>query len=137
MENHLPKSIVIFGASGDLTRRKLIPSLFNLCRKGRLSEPYRIIGSGGTAFVMDNLIVTPHTAASAAPVLQKLRRASGATSFSWSALAGATYLAQYTTNLSQPNWTNLGSPLTTGNYTLTASDTAANPQRFYRVVVLP
>ena len=50
MENHLPKSIVIFGASGDLTRRKLIPSLFNLCRKGRLSEPYRIIGSGGTAF---------------------------------------------------------------------------------------
>jgi glucose-6-phosphate 1-dehydrogenase len=50
MDNHLPKSIVIFGASGDLTRRKLIPSLFNLCRKGRLSEPYRIIGSGGTAF---------------------------------------------------------------------------------------
>jgi len=50
MDNQLPKSIVIFGASGDLTRRKLIPSLFNLCRKGRLSEPYRIVGSGGTDY---------------------------------------------------------------------------------------
>ena len=37
-------SIVIFGASGDLTRRKLIPALYNLYRKGRLWETTRIIG---------------------------------------------------------------------------------------------
>lgn len=37
-------SIVIFGASGDLTRRKLIPSLYNLYRKERLWETTRIIG---------------------------------------------------------------------------------------------
>jgi glucose-6-phosphate 1-dehydrogenase len=37
-------SIVIFGASGDLTHRKLMPSLFNLCRKGRLPEVFRIVG---------------------------------------------------------------------------------------------
>lgn len=30
-------SIVIFGASGDLTRRKLIPALFNLHLPGRQS----------------------------------------------------------------------------------------------------
>jgi glucose-6-phosphate 1-dehydrogenase len=37
-------TIVIFGASGDLTGRKLIPSLFNLYCKKRLPENCRIIG---------------------------------------------------------------------------------------------
>jgi len=50
MNNGLPISIIIFGASGDLTQRKLIPSLFNLCRKGRLPKQIRVIGYGGTEF---------------------------------------------------------------------------------------
>lgn len=37
-------TIVIFGASGDLTRRKLIPSLFDLHIKGRLPDNWRIVG---------------------------------------------------------------------------------------------
>jgi glucose-6-phosphate 1-dehydrogenase len=37
-------SIVIFGATGDLTRRKLVPALYNLCRKGRLADEIRIVG---------------------------------------------------------------------------------------------
>jgi glucose-6-phosphate 1-dehydrogenase len=37
-------TVVIFGASGDLTRRKLIPALFNLYRKGRLPANTRIVG---------------------------------------------------------------------------------------------
>jgi glucose-6-phosphate 1-dehydrogenase len=37
-------TIVIFGASGDLTGRKLIPSLFNLFCKQRLPENCRIVG---------------------------------------------------------------------------------------------
>jgi glucose-6-phosphate 1-dehydrogenase len=45
-DNGLPTSIVIFGASGDLTKRKLIPSLFNLFCKGRLPREFRIIGYG-------------------------------------------------------------------------------------------
>jgi glucose-6-phosphate 1-dehydrogenase len=39
-----PTTIVIFGASGDLTWRKLIPALFNLYRKGRLPADTRIAG---------------------------------------------------------------------------------------------
>ena len=50
MTNSLPTTIVIFGASGDLTQRKLIPSLFNLFRKGRLPKQFRIVGYGNTAF---------------------------------------------------------------------------------------
>jgi glucose-6-phosphate 1-dehydrogenase len=38
--------IVIFGASGDLTNRKLIPSLFNLFERNLMPERFSILGSG-------------------------------------------------------------------------------------------
>ncbi len=44
MNSEKPMTIVIFGASGDLTRRKLIPALFNSYRKGRLPERVHIVG---------------------------------------------------------------------------------------------
>ena len=37
-------TIVIFGASGDLTQRKLVPALYTQCVKGRLPEDTRIVG---------------------------------------------------------------------------------------------
>ena len=39
-----PPTIVIFGASGDLTKRKLIPALYNLRLKGSLPEGTRVVG---------------------------------------------------------------------------------------------
>src|SRR5260370_30664674 len=39
-----PSIIVIFGASGDLTKRKLIPSLYNLANYGLLSPNTAIVG---------------------------------------------------------------------------------------------
>src|SRR5512140_2431131 len=50
MTNDQPTSIVIFGASGDLTQRKLIPSLFNLFRKNRLPSRWQIVGHSKTPF---------------------------------------------------------------------------------------
>jgi glucose-6-phosphate 1-dehydrogenase len=44
MEVKCPTSVVIFGASGDLTRRKLIPALFNQYIKGQLTGPIHIVG---------------------------------------------------------------------------------------------
>ncbi len=44
MSSEKPVTIVIFGASGDLTKRKLIPALFNSYRKGRLPQKVNIIG---------------------------------------------------------------------------------------------
>jgi glucose-6-phosphate 1-dehydrogenase len=43
-------SIVIFGASGDLTSRKLVPALYELHRKRRLPERTRIVGFSRTPF---------------------------------------------------------------------------------------
>ena len=39
-----PTTIVIFDATGDLTRRKLIPALFQLACKGRSPDQLRIVG---------------------------------------------------------------------------------------------
>lgn len=47
LENNSP-SIIIFGASGDLTRRKLVPALYNLFDKGRLPGEFRIVGFART-----------------------------------------------------------------------------------------
>lgn len=41
-----PTTLVIFGASGDLTRRKIIPALFNLHLHRMLPTDFRIIGLG-------------------------------------------------------------------------------------------
>ncbi|MBZ0303569.1 MAG: glucose-6-phosphate dehydrogenase, partial [Anaerolineae bacterium] len=43
-------TIVIFGASGDLTKRKLVPALYNLYRKGRLPASFSIVGNSRTKF---------------------------------------------------------------------------------------
>ncbi|MGH8680696.1 MAG: hypothetical protein ACREVP_04210, partial [Burkholderiales bacterium] len=44
-----PGVLVIFGASGDLTRRKLIPSLYNLSRVGLLPAEFAVVGVASSA----------------------------------------------------------------------------------------
>lgn len=44
-----PCAVVIFGASGDLAMRKLVPALYNLKRSGLLSERFALIGVGRDA----------------------------------------------------------------------------------------
>ena len=41
-------TLVIFGATGDLTARKLAPSLYRLAKKGRLPEDVKIVGAART-----------------------------------------------------------------------------------------
>ncbi len=43
-----PCAMVIFGATGDLTKRKLIPALYNLAADGLLPEEFAIVGVGRT-----------------------------------------------------------------------------------------
>ncbi|WP_421877576.1 glucose-6-phosphate dehydrogenase [Marinoscillum sp.] len=42
--------LVIFGASGDLTARKLIPAIYNLFKKDYLPKKYAIVGVGRTPY---------------------------------------------------------------------------------------
>lgn len=50
-DNHV---IVLFGATGDLAKRKILPGLFHLAVAGLLPQQYRIIGSAPTAFAMSS-----------------------------------------------------------------------------------
>jgi glucose-6-phosphate 1-dehydrogenase len=62
-----PLTVVIFGASGDLTSRKLVPALFNLARKGRLPPEARVLGVSRTKYTDDAFRI--HLAGKAREVL--------------------------------------------------------------------
>jgi len=92
--------LVIFGASGDLTWRKLIPALYNNFKKGRLSECARIVAYARRPYTDET-------------IRQHLRE--GVTTFSqdsfdeetWSKFAGM--LTYFQGNLDQPeDYTRLG-----------------------------
>jgi glucose-6-phosphate 1-dehydrogenase len=48
-----PCAMVIFGASGDLTQRMLIPALYNLALDGRVPERFAVIGFARTEWSVD------------------------------------------------------------------------------------
>ena len=39
-----PTALVIFGATGDLAHRKLLPALYNLAHEGALPERFELVG---------------------------------------------------------------------------------------------
>ncbi|MEA2210843.1 MAG: glucose-6-phosphate 1-dehydrogenase [Solirubrobacteraceae bacterium] len=41
-----PTSLIIFGATGDLAHRKLLPALYNLAHEGQLPERFELVGVG-------------------------------------------------------------------------------------------
>lgn len=47
--------LVIFGITGDLTRRKLAPALFHLFRHGRMPAAFAVVGIGTKPFADDTL----------------------------------------------------------------------------------
>src|ERR1700748_3001933 len=48
-DNHV---IVLFGATGDLAKRKLLPGLFHLHAAGLLPKEYRVIGSSPVQYAL-------------------------------------------------------------------------------------
>jgi glucose-6-phosphate 1-dehydrogenase len=53
-----PCTIVIFGASGDLTKRKLIPALYNLAHEGLLPDELAVVGYARRDIGTDNFRTT-------------------------------------------------------------------------------
>lgn len=85
-------------------------------------------------FTLDNVSVIPVPA----PTIQSLALAGGSYQLSWTALPGALYQVQYSTDLAQANWINLGGAITATSNPMTAPVTIdAGPPQFYRVVLLP
>ncbi len=87
-------------------------------------------------FGFDDVSVTP-----VAPLFFKSTMKSADNfQLAWNSTPGVVYQIQYTTNLLQPDWINLGSAIAAQTNTLTMTDTNAfqsSAQRFYRVLVQP
>jgi glucose-6-phosphate 1-dehydrogenase len=49
-----PSAMVIFGATGDLTKRKLFPALYNLVASGLLPDEFAVVGMGRTEMSTDD-----------------------------------------------------------------------------------
>jgi hypothetical protein len=70
-----------------------------------------------------------------APMFQAVTQTNDALMLTWSTVAGQVYQIQYTTNLAQGNWNDLGYPLVATNGVVTVSDAIGpDARRFYRVV---
>jgi len=70
-----PCVMVIFGASGDLTKRKLIPALCNLAQEKLLSQQFAIVGFAGNDFTTESfrkLLTDEISKYSPAPIDQNL-----------------------------------------------------------------
>jgi len=48
-----PCAVVIFGATGDLARNRLIPDLYNLARKGLLPGAFAVVAVARRPFTSD------------------------------------------------------------------------------------
>jgi glucose-6-phosphate 1-dehydrogenase len=48
-----PTALVIFGATGDLAKRKLLPALYNLAHEGALPERFALVGSARSEMTDD------------------------------------------------------------------------------------
>jgi glucose-6-phosphate 1-dehydrogenase len=58
----LPCVVVIFGATGDLTKRKLVPALYALAADGQLPPGFSILGAGRTELSTDDFRTAMHEA---------------------------------------------------------------------------
>jgi hypothetical protein len=69
--------------------------------------------------------------------IQSINGSGNSVSFTWYATTGLVYQVQYTTNLSQTNWTALTNILASDGATTASDIKGPDLYRFYRVVLLP
>ncbi|MEX0742955.1 MAG: glucose-6-phosphate dehydrogenase, partial [Actinomycetota bacterium] len=55
-----PQAIVVFGASGDLTKRKLLPAFYNLFVRGLMPKGFAIVGYARTEMSDEEFIEDAH-----------------------------------------------------------------------------
>ena len=55
-----PCAMVIFGAAGDLTKRLVVPALYNLVNAGQLADGFRLVGVDLASKTADDWRKEPH-----------------------------------------------------------------------------
>lgn len=71
------------------------------------------------------------------PAYRSITTANGVLTLTWTTMPGLVYQVQYSSDLSEANWINLGGPKTATTTTLTRSDVIGpEPEKFYRLVLV-
>ncbi len=70
------------------------------------------------------------------PILKPVAKVGNTLSLTWSSVSNLAYQVQYRNNLTETNWSNLGSTITATNGTTTITDPCGTTNRFYRVELL-
>jgi hypothetical protein len=95
---------------------------------GFLDDPYYL--------GLDDISATPVSV----PAFKAITKATSTFNLTWGTMSGLIYQLQYTTNLNQNNWINLGKPLIASTNTATFMDTnpiTSSPHKYYRLQLLP
>jgi uncharacterized repeat protein (TIGR03803 family) len=89
-------------------------------------------GAGGNGTLFELILADP------APVLLSVQPTNNAVELSWSAVAGRIYQLQFSSNLAQHVWSNVGLPAAaTGSIVVAIDPSPLVARRFYRVAMLP
>ena len=106
-----------------------IPVLYGIVTEINSSFETGLINSG---------YATNHLTIAQVPlVMQTASHSGNSITLTWSTTPASMYQVQFITDLTQTNWTNLGSPIRATNFTWTASETMTNSRGFYRIDQLP
>ncbi len=100
-------------------------------------SPYAIVPSAAMGTGLANYSISyinGKLTVAALPTIQSAKRSGNLFTFTWSATPAQAYQVQYTTNLTQDVWANLGGAIAATNSVATASDSITNSEMFYRVV---
>jgi hypothetical protein len=125
------------GDNPNLYQTTINLGVLGLAAKPIASVAFSMAGGVGTsATTVTGVFALSGTVAP--PAFQTVDRTGNAIQFTWSAVAQLDYQVQYTTNLAQTNWINLGGVITATNYIASSSAAiAADPARYYRILLLP
>jgi hypothetical protein len=118
-QNHV---LVLFGATGDLAKRKLLPGLFHLAVAGMMPERYRIVGSGRPDGALDTEGFRSH-------VRDALNEFGGRelTDEQWGRSLNACPSRQLPPSIRTPFWTRSRTPNGTSGPTFAGSSNLAVP----------
>jgi hypothetical protein len=106
---------------------------------GKIDEVVLFTNALSAAQIQQLYFAATNTAAlSPAPPFVEMVQTNGVLLYSWSAAQGLRYQLQYSTNLTQTPWVNLGNPVTATNSVISVpAPLGLDRQRFYRTVLLP
>ena len=129
-----PSGMSISGA-GVITWTPLTPGTNTVTTVVTNNDSFDLVNPTLTATNSFTIVVTP-ASTNTTPVIQSITSSNGVITITWGSVPGQLYQVQYKGSFGATNWQPLGPGILATNTVTSATDTNANPQRFYRIAML-